>query len=81
MFRLLLSNCVDLVRKINAVRYNNYCNALTFLGFSLYLTSQLTFALVMFTNDGLLGADRCTNLMQRPSFSGSGSVPIDQFSF
>ena len=64
VFRLSQSNYVVLVREINVAHCNNYCSTLTFLGLSLYLIGQLTFALVMSTDDGLLGADRCTNLMQ-----------------
>ena len=57
MFRLSQSNYVVLVGEINAMRYNNYCSALTFLGLSPPLTGQLPFALKMFSGDGLLEAD------------------------
>ena len=43
----------SLVQEVNAARYNNYCSALTFLGFSFSLTNQCTCALGMFTDDGL----------------------------
>ena len=42
-FRLLLSKYTVLVQEIIAARYNNYCNALTNLGFPFILTDQCTF--------------------------------------
>ena len=43
LFRLLLSNYRVLAQEIIAARCNNYCSALTSLGFSFTLTGQYDF--------------------------------------
>ena len=52
VFRLSQSSCVDLVKEIIAAHCNN-----SFLGFSLSLTGQCTYALEMLIGDGLLNTN------------------------
>ena len=65
LFRLLLSNYTVLVQEFIAARCNNYCSALTNLGFSFTLTDQCTFSLWMFTIAGSDAYAWCNNLLQR----------------
>ena len=65
LFRLLLSNCTVQVQEIIAARCNNYCSALTNLGFSFFLTGQYDFPWWMFTVTRFDECVRCTNLLQR----------------